>query len=135
MRCVSAIDASYITWPRVKNEGVKYIKIHRSEDNKLFKPVGIQRPYFDRFTDFVGESDKTYYYQISYVDYQYNETSASETAEASTRQFSDEELLDMVQEASFRYYWEGAEPHSGLARENIPGRKNMIATGASGFGI
>jgi hypothetical protein len=41
----------------------------------------------------------------------------------------------MVQEASFRYYWEGAEPHSGLARENIPGRHDMIATGASGFGI
>jgi len=124
-----------ITWPQVKNQGVKYIKIHRSEDNKQFKPVGIQRPYFDRFTDFVGESDKTYYYRISYIDYQYNETAASESAEASTRQFSDEELLDMVQEASFRYYWEGAEPHSGLARENIPGRKNMIATGASGFGI
>jgi hypothetical protein len=124
-----------ITWPHVKGQGVKYIKIYRSEDKKLFKTVGIQRPYYDRFTDFVGESDKTYYYQISYVDYQYNETSVSEITEATTRQFSDEELLDMVQEASFRYYWEGAEPHSGLARENIPGRKNMIATGASGFGI
>lgn len=48
---------------------------------------------------------------------------------------TDEQLLDMVQEAGFQYYWEGAEPVSGLARENIPGRKNMIATGASGFGI
>jgi len=124
-----------LTWPKVKNQGIKYIKIYRSEDNKQFKPVGIQRPYLDRFTDFTGESGKTWYYKIRYVDYQYNETASSETAEASTRQFSDEELLDMVQEASFRYYWEGAEPHSGLARENIPGRHNMIATGASGFGI
>jgi hypothetical protein len=124
-----------ISWPQVKNQGVKYIKIYRSEDNEQFKPVGIQRPYFDRYTDFVGESDKTCYYRISYVDYQYNETTASDIAEATTRPFSDEELLDMVQEASFRYYWEGAEPHSGLARENIPGRKNMIATGASGFGV
>jgi hypothetical protein len=41
----------------------------------------------------------------------------------------------MVQRACFRYYWEGAEPNSGLARENIPGRHNMVATGASGFGI
>lgn len=48
---------------------------------------------------------------------------------------TDEQLLDMVQEAHFRYYWEGAEPHSGLAREDIPGRRDMIATGASGFGI
>ncbi len=48
---------------------------------------------------------------------------------------TDDELLTMVQEACFRYYWEGAEPNSGLAKENIPGRQNMIATGASGFGI
>jgi exo beta-1,2-glucooligosaccharide sophorohydrolase (non-reducing end) len=48
---------------------------------------------------------------------------------------TDDELLEMVQQASFRYYWEGAEQESGLAKENIPGRHNMIATGASGFGI
>ena len=124
-----------LTWPHVEDQKVKYIKIYRSEDNKLFKPVGIQRPYFDRFADFVGETDRRVYYRISYIDYEYNETSKSNVAEASTRHLSDEELLDMVQEASFRYYWEGAEPHSGLARENIPGRHNMIATGASGFGI
>ena len=47
----------------------------------------------------------------------------------------DDELLTMVQKASFRYYWEVAEPTSGLAKENIHGRQNMIATGASGFGI
>jgi hypothetical protein len=48
---------------------------------------------------------------------------------------TDDELLTMVQEAAFRYYWEGAESFSGLAKENIPGRHNMIASGASGFGI
>jgi len=48
---------------------------------------------------------------------------------------TDDELLSMVQEACFRYYWESAETNSGLARENIPGRQNMIAIGASGFGI
>ena len=41
----------------------------------------------------------------------------------------------MVQEAAFQYYWSGAEVESGLALENIPGRKNMIASGASGFGL
>jgi len=124
-----------LIWETIKNSNVKYIKIYRSENKKQYDPVGIQRPYFNCFTDFTGESDKTYYYKISFLDYQYNETILSETAKVTTRQLSDEELLDMVQEASFRYYWEGAEPFSGLARENIPGRKNMIATGASGFGI
>lgn len=124
-----------LTWRQIENENVKYIKIYRSTDNKNFKPVGIQRPFFNRYSDFTGESDKIFYYKISYLDYQYNETKTSKSTKASTRQFSDNELLDMVQEASFRYYWEGAEPNSGLALENIPGRKNMIATGASGFGM
>jgi hypothetical protein len=48
---------------------------------------------------------------------------------------SDDELLSMVQEAHFRYYWEGAHPVAGIARENIPGDDDLVATGAAGFGI
>jgi hypothetical protein len=69
------------------------------------------------------------------LDANYKESGLSEAVKANTYSMSDSELLDMVQEAAFRYYWEGAEPNSGLARENIPGRKDMIATGASGFGL
>ncbi len=124
-----------LMWKPVDNAFVKYIKIYRSEDNKTFVPIGIQRPYFHRYTDFTGQPDKTYYYKISHVAMDYSETSVSASHKATSYHMSDEQLLDMVQEASFRYYWEGAETNSGLALENIPGRKNMIATGASGFGI
>ncbi len=48
---------------------------------------------------------------------------------------TDDELLTMVQKACFRYYWEGAENTSGMAKEDIPGRTDMIAAGTSGFGI
>jgi hypothetical protein len=48
---------------------------------------------------------------------------------------TDDELLTMVQEASFRYYWEAAEPRSGMTRESTPGNDDIIALGASGFGI
>ena len=41
----------------------------------------------------------------------------------------------MVQEAGFRYYWEANEPHSGMTRENTPGNDDVVALGASGFGI
>jgi len=124
-----------LTWKSMHHKSVKYIKIYRSEDGKDYKPAGIQRPFYNRYTDYTGQADKTYYYKISFVDYQYNESNPSSFAKATTYEMNDEQLLDMAQEASFRYYWEGAEPHSGLALENIPGRKNMIATGASGFGI
>lgn len=55
---------------------------------------------------------------------------------------SDDSLLTLVQERTFQYFWEGAEPVSGLARErfhmdgNYPQNdKNVVTTGGSGFGI
>jgi hypothetical protein len=45
------------------------------------------------------------------------------------------ELLTMLQEACFRYYWEGAHPVAGTTLENIPRDDRIVATGASGFGI
>ena len=122
-------------WDKSGLENTKYIKIYRSEDGREFKQVGIQYPYTGRYADFTNEPNKTFSYRIACVNYDYSETQPSNIVEATTRYMTDEQLLDMVQEASFRYYWDGAEPNSGLALENIPGRRNMIATGASGFGM
>ena len=41
----------------------------------------------------------------------------------------------MLEEACFLYYWEGADPQSGMARESIPGDDRIVATGAIGMGI
>lgn len=56
--------------------------------------------------------------------------------------YSDEELLDMLQRQTFNYFWEGAEPVSGLARERIhldniypTHDKDIITIGGSGFGL
>ncbi|PCJ93348.1 MAG: beta-glucosidase [Flavobacteriaceae bacterium] len=55
---------------------------------------------------------------------------------------SDENLMDLVQEQTFNYFWEGAEPNSGLARERLhldniyPAHdKDIITIGGSGFGV
>jgi hypothetical protein len=55
---------------------------------------------------------------------------------------SDEELMTLVQEQTFQYFWDGAEPTSGLARERIHmdgsyprNDKNVVTSGGSGFGI
>ena len=57
-------------------------------------------------------------------------------------EFSDEELLDIVQERTFQYFWDGAEPVSGMARERYhvddiypENDKHIITSGGSGFGI
>ncbi len=124
-----------ITWIKITDPAVRLVKIYRSENGKKYEAVGIQQPYTNSYADFTGETNKKYFYKISFLNSRYEETKFSVPASSSTKQMTDDELLTMVQEASFRYYWEGAEPNSGLAREDIPGRKNMIAIGASGFGI
>ena len=45
-----------------------------------------------------------------------------------------EDLLDLTQEKTFKYFWDFAEPISGLAREDSD-RQNIITMGGSGFGI
>lgn len=124
-----------ITWKKETNSLIKYIKIYRALNGKDFNPVGIQPPQIAGYSDFTGPQTSPVHYKLTYVDQNYRETDFSNVVTASTRSMTDEELLDMVQLSNFRYYWEGCEPNSGLALENIPGRSTMIATGASGFGI
>ena len=59
-------------------------------------------------------------------------------------QFSkqDEELYSLVERQTFQYFWDGAEPKSGMARERIhedgiypQNDKNVITSGGSGFGV
>ena len=51
----------------------------------------------------------------------------------------DEELLEAVQRQTFRYFWEGSHPASGLARDRITmagaPANDLVATGGSGFGV
>lgn len=124
-----------VTWMKENNPMIKYVKIYRSTDGKIFKPVGIQSPAISGYSDFIGKHEGTINYKVTFVDQNYRETEFSNALSATTRAMTDEELLDMIQQSHFRYYWDGAELGSGLALENIPGRSHMIATGASGFGI
>ena len=109
--------------------------IYRSLDGKEFEPVGIQLPGTNRYADFLGKPGITAQYKVAATDWQNRMSPFSNVASATTREFSDDELLTMLQEACFHYYWEGADPHSGMTRENIPGDDRIVATGASGMGI
>ncbi|MFD1605814.1 glucoamylase family protein [Flavobacterium artemisiae] len=65
-----------------------------------------------------------------------------EEVKPSVEKLSDEQLLDVVQKQTFKYFWDYAEPNSGLARErfhpdgNYPENdSNIVTTGGSGFGL
>ncbi|WP_372636775.1 glucoamylase family protein [Fodinibius sp.] len=67
---------------------------------------------------------------------------AKQAPEGAVTQISEDSLLTLTQERTFQYFWDGAEPHSGMARErfhmdgNYPqDDKHIVTTGGSGFGI
>ena len=67
--------------------------------------------------------------------------SKSNNLSAATDSLSDDALMDTVQRRTFLYFWEGAEPNSGLAPEryHVDGvypenDANVVTSGGSGFG-
>jgi hypothetical protein len=61
---------------------------------------------------------------------------------ANKKKLSDDQLLTLVEKQTFNYFWDGAEPISGLARERFhsdnvyrENDKDVVATGAVGFGV
>lgn len=124
-----------ITWKPSDSQDVERYVIYRSFDGRQYHPVGIQTPHFSRYADFLGKSDQKAFYKVIAHGPNYKKSPFSPAASATTRELNDEQLLTMMQEANFRYYWEGAHPIAGTTRENIPGDPNLVATGASGFGI
>jgi exo beta-1,2-glucooligosaccharide sophorohydrolase (non-reducing end) len=124
-----------LSWAAVTDSRVAYYQIYRSQDGKDYHPVGIQIPHFNRYADYCGRETGEFFYKVTAISQDYQETEASEIISASTHPMSEEDLLTIVQKACFRYYWEQAHPEAGLALENVPGNEDLIALGASGFGV
>ena len=133
------IDLSWDPPPANSANDVERYIIYRSEDSQNFQPVGMQVRGITRFTEYLGLGGKPEFYRVTAADAAYHESSPSNVTRAATRDaahlFTDDELLSMLQEETFRYYWDGAHPDSGTSLENIPGNDRIVATGASGFGI
>jgi hypothetical protein len=107
--------------------------IYRFVDT-TFKRIAFVRSDTRFYIDFVDSMDITRIYKIAAYDSSNNESALSDSVEAVTSPMSDEDFLDMVQEATFRYFWDYAHPVSGLARERL-NSGNVVTTGGSGFGV
>lgn len=125
-----------VNWAPSAAEDLLAYRIYRSSDGKAFEPIGTQQGARSRFADFTGEPPWQAFYRVTALDLAGNESAPSPVStRARTRQFTDDELLTMVQEASFRYYWEGGHRQAGLAPEVLPGDANLLALGGNGFGV
>ena len=65
--------------------------------------------------------------------YRYSITTTMDTSDKFER-IPTEDLLTLVQERTFKYFWDHAHPVSGLARERL-NSGNTVTSGGSGFGV
>lgn len=124
-----------ISWNPVDDVNLAQYVIYRSVGGAAFQAIGVQRAGVNRYCDYTGNDHMLASYRVTARTSSLRESQPSAEATASTHPMTDDELLTMVQEASFRYYWEADEPHSGMTRENTPGNDDIVAVGASGFGV
>src|SRR5258705_10636051 len=70
---------------------------------------------------------------------QNNGQSKQPVARQKGNNLSDSALLDLVQKQTFRYFWDFADPVSGMARErsntNFGYGNEVVTTGGTGFGV
>lgn len=90
-----------------------------------------------RLQDWTGrdlQEDVSYQYYIDALSVTGVVLESSDTIDAVVAPFTDDQFLDMVQEYTFRYFYEYGHPTSGMARERL-GSDDIVTTGGTGFGI
>lgn len=124
-----------IEWNYNTDDDIDSYRIYRLEDS-VYVLLGTAGKHDRFFTDFIGAKGVSHSYKVAAQDDNLNISELSNEVLATTYEMSDEELLTMVQRATFRYFWDYANPVSGLSRERYRiDAGNTVTSGGSGFGI
>jgi hypothetical protein len=139
---LKAIFSQAVDPQLINNENIRLLRgsniiqlnLNLSEDKKTLnissaQPLNHLYKYNIRFSDQLTTIDKKYKFK--------NFSKSFVSSIDDTPKFpllSDEALLTLVQEQTFKYFWDFGHPVSGLARErNNSG--DVVTSGGSGFGI
>ena len=68
------------------------------------------------------------------INKNYQESSPSDTVSATSYQMTDAQLMNSIQEATFRYFYDFGHPVSGLTRE-VSTSNEVCTSGGTGFGL
>ena len=126
-----------LNWLQNPETDINGYQIQRSTDGgNNYTTLGIVNKNTLYYIDWVRNlgTEVQVSYRISALNAANQPSIPSVPATATTSIYSDEQLLDMVQEYTFRYFYDYAHPASGMARERM-GSGDVVTSGGSGFGI
>ncbi len=127
----------FLSWNANPESNIGGYEIYQSADGgNSYALRAAVSPNDTIFTDFVRAQGTNLFlkYKINALNEANEPSGFSDIVNVSTYDMTDELLLDMVQEATFRYFYDHAHPASGMARERN-NSENTVTSGGSGFGI
>ena len=125
-----------LRWEASASTSITSYQIYRSSDSVNFTLLQTIPASQRMWEDWIGDEgqDQTRQYEVRAVNGS-NLGAFTTPVTAQTQTMTDEQLLDMVQHYTFRYFWDFAHPVSGMARERSNGNPDIVTMGGSGFGI
>ena len=150
--CMAAMEQDYVVPDKLKGVGYSahteltwvnhagfIYDIYRSEDgNENFSKIAETNS--NRYLDFFGKklgTEQTFYYRIMPKGLPVDSKNATKfEVVVPVGPTTDSSLLDMTQRYTTRYFYDYADPQTGMARErsnDVNG--NIVTTGGTGFGI
>jgi len=126
-----------INWNPNSEQDLEGYKIYKKFGNGnwvYYTTLSKEKNYLDIY---IGQTGLSYYFKVSAIDNINNESILSDSVACITHVMDDNEFLDMVQRATFRYFWDWGDPTSGIARERWhPDESDVTNTiGGGGFGV
>jgi exo beta-1,2-glucooligosaccharide sophorohydrolase (non-reducing end) len=124
-----------LRWTASGARDVTGYRVYRAKASSgPFEQIAPARHQPNVYSDFIGANERLFYYRVTAVGRDGGESVRSKAVSGRSRAMTDEQLLTSVQEATFRYFWDGAHPVSGLIRERFPSR-GVCTIGGTGFGL
>lgn len=118
----------HLKWQLPLTPSIRYIKIYRSEDGQVFKPIGMRPVQMQSSLDVVPVVGQKYFYKITWMDYNYEESLFSSIKEASTKKLDNSDLLDLIQMAHVNYFVENFDINSGMYMPYRSKDKAVVST-------
>ncbi|MCL7986448.1 hypothetical protein M8998_00700 [Sphingobacterium sp. lm-10] len=125
----------HLQWQLPLTPSIRYVKIYRSEDKKTFEPVSIRPISMQGGLDYVPALDKTYYYKIAWVDYDYKESPYSAIQEVKPVRLADQQVFDIIQRSHINYFVDNFDINSGMHTPFRQQGKTVVSTNETGLAL